>query len=126
MTTNRFHRTARVCLFSMLLALTLVSFFVFGSGRAHAQTVSSSSSTTVVSRIIYTTQKGYQFSPNALTVKSGTAVKIVNTTNHGENLYSSLGIYYGVRGGQSVTITVTQSQTIVFICRPVSLSITVV
>src|SRR5215469_2105097 len=126
MATNRIHRIAYVCLLSAFLALALVSFFAFGSGRAHAQTVSSTSTTPVVSRIIYTTQKGFQFSPNALTVKSGTAVKIINTTAHGENLYDSLGTYYGVPGGKSVTIIVTQSQSLGFICRPVFLSITVV
>lgn len=126
MATNRVHRIARVCLLSAFLALALFSLFVFGSGRAYAQTVSNTSSTTVVSRIVYTTQKGFHFSPNALTVASGTTVKIVNATTHNELLYSSSqGTYLSLPAGSSMKVIVTQSQSFVFVCRPGSLTITV-
>ena len=126
MTTTHVHRTARVCLLSAFLALALFSFFVLGSGRAHAQTVSTTSTTTtVVSRIMYTTQKGFHFSPSTLTVASGTTVKIINSTTHNELLYSSSqNTYFSLPAGQSMKVVVTQSQSFFFVCRPGGLTIT--
>ena len=125
MITSRIHRLTRVCLLSAFLALALFSFFVFGAARVHAQTGNSTSSTIVTSRIIYSTQNGFQFSPAALTVKSGTTVKIVNTTTHNEILYNNQGSDFSVPAGKSMKIIVTQSESFTFICRPVSLVITV-
>ena len=126
MTTNHIHRTARFCLLSAFLALALLSFFAFGSGRAHAQTVSSSSTTTtVVSRIIVNTQGFLAFSPKALTVTSGTVVKIVNKTAFGARLVTIQGDVF-LPAGASMKIVATQSQVVSFLCRPITLTITVV
>ena len=127
MTTNHIHRTARFCLLSAFLALALLSFFAFGSGRAHAQTVSSSSTTTAVSRIIVNTQGFLAFSPKALTVTSGTVVKIVNKTIYGEYLFTNQGEVF-LAAGASMKIVATQSQVVSFrvVCKIVTLTITVV
>jgi hypothetical protein len=127
MTTNHVHRTARICLLSAFLALALLSFFAFGSGRAHAQTVSSSTSTPVVSRININRQGFFAFSPSALTVTSGTVVKIVNKTIYGEYLFTNQGEVF-LATGASMKIVATQSQSVSFrvVCKIITLTITVV
>jgi hypothetical protein len=85
-TTNRIQRTVRMSVLSTFLALVAFSFLAFGTASAHtlnhriqaAQTTSTT--TTVVARIITNTQGRTVFSPSAITIKSGTPVRIVNKT----------------------------------------------
>jgi plastocyanin len=128
-TTNRIQPGIRTCLLSAFLALALFSFFAFGSGSAHAMTrsanaaQSASSSTAVVSRIIINKSGALVYSPSAITVKSGTTVKIVNKTAFRRILFMSQGVAY-LNPAASMAIIVTQSQ-VVGLCGGGSLTITV-
>lgn len=124
MTTNRVHHTVRICLLSAFLALAMFSFIAFGSGSAHAMTRSASSTTTTTSRIVTNTAGRAVFSPAAVTVKSGTVVRIVNRTTYTRFLFTSVG-FISLAPATSMTLTVTQTQY-VRICGGGALTITVV
>ena len=120
MTKNRIQRTLRISALSTFLALVALFFLAFGT--ASAQTASTSTTTLV--RIITNQQGGTVFSPAAITVKSGTPVKIVNKTPFSRILFTNQGIVR-LASGATLTIVPTQSQG-VGICGGGSLSITVV
>ena len=80
MRANHIQRIIHVSVLSMFLALMACSFLAFGSASAHAATQTASSNSSIVARIIDNQQSGFVFSPNAITVTSGTPVRIVNKT----------------------------------------------
>jgi plastocyanin len=115
-TTNSIQRTVRMGVLSTFLALAAFAFLAFGSASAHtlnsAQTTSGTTAT--VSRIVTNSQGGAVFSPSAITIKSGTPVRIVNKTAFARFLVIN-GQLFRLNSGTSMTITPVQSQT-VFIC----------
>ena len=123
MTTNRIQRTVRMCVLSTFFALAAFSFLAFGSASAHAlaHPAGLAQKATVVKII---DNPGAVFSPNAITVKSGTVVKIVNKTPYGRLLFTDHGSVY-LASGAFMRMTVTQSQG-VGLCGGGSLTITVV
>ena len=123
MTTNRTLRTARICVLSTFFALVAFSFLAFGSASAHAlnHSVGFAHKATVVKII---DNPGAVFSPSAITVKSGTVVKIVNKTPFGRIVFTDQGTF-SLGAGASMKMTVTQSQ-FARICGGGSLTITVV
>ena len=124
MTTNRIQRTARICVLSTFFALVAFSFLAFGSASAHAlaHPTGNAQKAMTVAKII--DHPGAVFKPNAITVKSGTVVKIVNKTPYSKIIFTDQGTF-GLATGASMKMTVTQSQ-FVRICGGGSLSITVV
>jgi plastocyanin len=122
-TTNRIQRTARMCVLSTFFALMAFSFLAFGTASAHALNQPAGvAQKATVAKII--DNPGAVFSPAAVTVKSGTVVKIVNKTPYGRLLFTNQGSTY-LAAGASMKMTVTQSQY-VRICGGGSLTITVV
>lgn len=102
---------------STFLALVAFSFLAFGSASAHAHALNRSThvaqtattSTATVSRIV-TNQLGETvFRPNAITVTSGTPVKIVNKTAFTRFLVVNGGLF-PLASGASKTVIPTQSQ----------------
>ncbi len=127
-TTNFIQRTVRMCVLSTFFALAAFSFLAFGSAGAltHPTSVAQTTSTTtaVVSRIIVN-QQGYTvFSPHAITITSGTPVRIVNKTPYAKFLVVN-GQLIRLLSGAALRITPTQSE-VVSICGGGSLTITVV
>ena len=108
MTTRHIHRTVRVTALSVLLSLAVFSFVVLGSGSAHAMTRQAASTGTTISVSIVTDQRFFVFRPSAITVKSGTAVKIANTTAS-ELEIRTLQNFYDLLPGGVLTLTPTQS-----------------
>jgi plastocyanin len=123
-TTNRIQRTARMCVLSTFFALVAFSFLAFGSASAHAlaHPTGNAQKAMTVAKIV--DHPGAVFRPNAITVKSGTVVKIVNKTPYGRLLFTGQGSVY-LAAGAFMKMTVTQSQD-VGICGGGSLTITVV
>ena len=124
MTTNRIQRTARMCVLSAFFALAAFSFLAFGAASAHAlaHPTGNAHKAMTVAKII--DNPGAVFSPNAVTVKSGNVVKIVNKTPYGLLLFTDHGAV-SLAAGASMKMTATQSQ-FVRICGGGSLTITVV
>ena len=118
MPTNRIQRTVRMCVLSTFLALAAFSFFAFGSAGAltHPTSVAQTTSTTtaVVVRLIVNQQGAIVFSPHAITITSGTPVRIVNKTPYGRFLVVN-GQLFHLLPGAALRITPTQSE-IVSIC----------
>jgi hypothetical protein len=116
--TNRSQRTVRMCVLSTFLALAAFSFFAFGSAGAltHPTSVAQTTSTTtaVVVRLIVNQQGAIVFSPHAITITSGTPVRIVNKTPYGRFLVVN-GQLFHLLPGAALRITPTQSE-IVSIC----------
>ncbi|HAH00577.1 MAG TPA: hypothetical protein DDW33_09830 [Ktedonobacter sp.] len=131
MTTNCIQRTARMCVLSTFLALMAFSFLAFGSASAHALNRSSqvaqtaTTSTATVSRIVTNKLGNTVFRPNAITVASGTPVKIVNKTAFDRFLVMNGGLFR-LAAGASITITPTQSQQVSICGAAGKLTITVV
>jgi plastocyanin len=123
-TTNRIQRTARMCVLSTFFALVAFSFLAFGSASAHALAHPTGNAQKAMTVVKIIDNPGAVFSPNAITVKSGTTVKIVNKTPFSRILFVSGGIVH-LASRASMTMNVTQSQS-VGICGGGSLSITVV
>lgn len=123
MTANRIQRTARICVLSTFFALVAFSFLAFGSASAHAISHPAGVAQ-IVTVVKIIDNPGAVFSPNAITVKSGTTVKIVNKTPYTKLLFTNQGTVR-LAAGAFMTMTVTQSQG-VRICGGGSLSITVV
>jgi plastocyanin len=112
-----------MCVLSTFFALVAFSFLAFGSASAHALNHPAGfAQTATVVKII--DNPGAVFSPNAVTVKSGTVVKIVNKTPYSRILFVNGGIVR-LAAGAFMKMTPTQSQS-VGICGGGSLSITVV
>jgi plastocyanin len=109
---------------STFFALMAFSFLAFGTASAHAlaSPTGNAQKAMTVAKII--DNPGAVFSPNAVTVKSGTVVKIVNKTPYSRLIFTEHGSVY-LTAGASMKMTVTQSQS-VSICGGGSLSITVV
>ena len=126
MTTNRIQRTIRMSVLSTFLALVAFSFLAFGTASAHTRSAAqtASSTTATVSRIIVNRQGATVFNPSAITVKSGTPVRIVNKTAFSRILFVG-GSIVRLASGASMTIFPSQSMG-VGICGGGSLSITVV
>lgn len=126
MATNRIQRTVRMCALSTFLALAALSFLAFGTASAqslnHPAQIANSGSATVA-RIVAPNQGRAVFSPAAITVKSGTTVKIVNKTPYTRIVFTNQGTY-DLAPGVSFKIIVTQSQY-ARICGGGSLTITV-
>ena len=126
MTTSRIHQTLRVTVLSAFLALAVCSFFAFGSGSAHAMTrQAASTSTTTYVRIVFNRQGATVFSPSAITVKSGAAVRITNRTAFGKFVVAEGGLYH-LAPGRGFTIFPTQSQQVTICGGGGALNITVV
>jgi plastocyanin len=123
--TNCMHRTMRMSTLSLLIALMAFSFLAIGSASAHTinhsarstQTMSTHSTTFVHILSIS------EFSPSAITVKSGTRVKIVNKSSSDLLLFYSGGSKVLAPGADLMLIP-TQSQTVA-ICAGGTLTITV-
>ena len=124
MTTNRIQQTARICVLCAFLALAAFSFLAFGSASAHAAPTASTTTTVTTVKIIINSQGYRVFSPAAISVTSGTTVRIVNKTAGGVILFTNQGTVRLVSGGV-LKIIATQSQT-VGMCPSGSVSITVV
>lgn len=123
MTTNRFQRTARITVLSTFLVLVAFAFLTFGSASAHALSRPAAvTQTATVVKIISTPRA--QFSPSAITVKSGSLVKIVNKTAYSLILFTSQGTR-GLGPGRVLAMNPTQTQG-VRICGGGGLLITVV
>ena len=126
MSTSRPNSMLRRSVLSLFLALMAFSFLAFGTASAHtlnhatgASQAGVNTSPTVV-RIL----SRQQFSPSAVTVKSGTHVRIANKS------LSNLLVFYN--GGSivlapkaSFMIVATQTQSVA-ICAGATLTITVV
>ena len=124
MTTNPVQRTARLCVLSAFLVLAAFSFLAFSAGSAHALSHPAGAAQKAMTVVKIIDNPGAVFSPNAITVKSGTVVKIVNKTPYSRFLFTNQGVVH-LAAGAFMTMTVTQSQG-VGICGGGSLSITVV
>ena len=127
MRTNHLQRLIRVSLLSTFLALAACSFLAFGSASAHAATQTGSSTSGTIVRIVDNQQGAAVFSPHAITVTSGTPVKIVNRTPFTRFFHvTSNGRLFGLVSGASVTIIPTQSEQAILCSDGKSLTITVV
>lgn len=133
MTTNRIQQTVRMCVLSIFLALVAFSFLSFGSASAHANalnrsnqvTQTATTSTATVSRIATNKLGNTVFRPKAITVASGTPVKIVNKTAFPRFLVVN-GALFRLDSGASMTLTPTQSQQVSLCGATGTLTITVV
>ena len=116
MTANYRYRSLRIGVLSAFVALAMFAFFVFGSGSAHALTrqAAGSSTTTTFVRFVTNKQDAVVFTPSAITVKSGAAVRITNRTAFTRFVVAE-GLLHPVGPGQFFTINPTQS-TQVSIC----------
>ena len=128
MTTRPLHRTIRLTLVSAVLALAVFSFVALGSGSAHAMSrqAASTGNTTIV-RIVAAQNGTSIFRPSAVTIPSGSGVRIKNTTPFALDLRFGSSFYL-LDSGASLTLSpLTQSMEI-FVCAPHSgaLPITVV
>jgi plastocyanin len=126
MATNRIQRTVRMCALSTFLALAALTFLAFGTASAQSlnhtvQSANSSSATFV--KIVDPNQGRAVFNPAAITVKSGTTVKIVNKTPYERIVFTNQGTY-GLAPNGALKIIVTESQY-ARICGGGSLTITV-
>ena len=125
MTTNRIQHLFRMSVLSFFIALMAFSFLAIGTASAHTVKPSASSSqtasnnTTTVVRIL----SRHAFSPSAITVNSGTRVRIVNKSPGFLLVFSNNGSH-DLAPGAALTLfpTVTQSVTI---CAGATLTITV-
>ena len=126
MPTNHIQRTVRMSVLSLFIALMAFSFLALGSASAHtispstrsAQTASTTTTTFV--RII----SRNAFSPKAVSVKSGSRVRITNRST------ISLLVFYGggdtvLAPGAALVLFPTQTQSVT-ICAGATLTITVV
>lgn len=127
MTANYKHRSVRIWVLSAFLALAVCSFFALGSGSAHAMTrQAASTSTTTFVRIVVNKQgTSVVFSPAAITVKSGAAVRITNRTAFGRFVVAE-GTLRRLGPGQGFTINPTQSEQVTICGSGAVLTITVV
>jgi hypothetical protein len=127
--TNRSQRNVRMCVLSAFLALAAFSFFAFGSAGAltHPTSVAQTTSTTtaVVVRLIVNQQGAIVFSPHAITITSGTPVRIVNKTPYGRFLVVN-GQLFHLLPGAALRITPTQSEVVSICGGGGTLTITVV
>jgi hypothetical protein len=127
--TNRIQRTVRMCVLSTFLALAAFSFFTFGSAGAltHPTSVAQTTSTTtaVVVHLIVNQQGAIVFSPHAITITSGTPVRIVNKTPYGRFLVVN-GQLFHLLPGAALRITPTQSEVVSICGGGGTLTITVV
>jgi hypothetical protein len=128
-TTNRIQRTVRMCVLSTFLALAAFSFLAFGSAGAltHPTSVAQTTSTTTatVVRLIVNQQGAIVFSPNAITITSGTPVRIVNKTPYARFLVVN-GRLFRLLSGAALRITPTQSEVVSICGGGGTLTITVV
>ena len=130
MTTNRIQRTVRMGVLSTFLALVAFAFLAIGSASAHtlnhpinsAQTASTS--TTTVARMVINSQGGIVFSPSAITVKSGSLVKIVNKTIYSRIVFADRVVR--IAPGMAYSFVPAQSMTVGICGGAGALSITVV
>jgi plastocyanin len=104
--------------------LAAFSFLAFGAASAHALSHSASSAQKAKTVVKIIDNPGAVFSPSAITVKSGSTVKIVNKTPYGLIIFTNQGTG-SLPAGASMKMTVTQSQYL-RICGGGTLSITVV
>jgi plastocyanin len=123
MTTNPIQRTARLFVLSAFLVLAAFSFLAFSAGSAHALSHPAGAAQKVKTAKIID-NPGAVFSPAAITVKSGSTVRIVNKTPYSLIIFTNQGTG-SLPAGASTKMTVTQSQY-VRICGGGTLSITVV
>ena len=125
-TTNRIQRTVRMSVLSTLIALVAFSFLAFGSASAHtiSQAQIGSGISTSVVRIKDDQFGRAMFHPSAISVISGTPVRIVNKTPSYRFLFIAQGDVV-LSPGASTTLIVTQSQY-VRICAGGTLTITIV
>jgi plastocyanin len=112
-TANYRHHSLRIVVLSAFVVLAMFAFFVFGSGSAHAMTrqATSTSSTTTFVRIVTNSQGGAVFSPSAITVKSGAAVRITNRTAFARFVVAE-GFLHRIGPGQGFTINPAQSEQV--------------
>jgi hypothetical protein len=124
-TTNRIHRTVRMSVLSLFIALMAFSFLAIGTASAHSIKPSTSSSqtasnsTTTVVRIMSRST----ISPNAITVKSGARVRIVNKSPGNLLVFYNQGSKV-LAPGAALTLFPTVSQSVT-ICAGATLTITV-
>ena len=113
MSTSYRHQSIRIVVLSAFVALAMFAFFVFGSGNAHAMTrqAAGSSSTTTFVRIVTNSQGATVFTPSAITVKSGAAVRITNRTAFTRFVVAE-GTLRRVGPGQGFTINPIQSDQV--------------
>jgi hypothetical protein len=128
-TTNRVQRTVRIFVLSTFLALVAFAFLAFGSASAHTlnhpinSAQAASSGTSTVSRIVTNSQGGAVFSPSAITIKSGSFLKIVNKTTFSRIVFADRVVR--LAPGGTYTFVPAQSMT-VGICGGGGLTVTVV
>ena len=126
MTANYRHQSLRIVVLSAFVVLAMFAFFVFGSGSAHAMTrQATSTGTTTFVRIVTNSQGGAVFSPSAITVKSGAAVRITNRTTFTRFVVAE-GFLHRIGPGQGFTITPAQSEQVTICGGAGLLNITVV
>ena len=119
-----------MCVLSTILALAAFAFFAFGSASAHTlshpinSAQAASGSTTTVARMVTNSQGGLVFSPSAITVKSGSLVKIVNKTAFSRIVFADRVVR--INPGTSYSFVPAQSMTVGICGGAGSLSITVV
>jgi hypothetical protein len=125
-TTNRIQRTARMCVLSTILALAAFAFFAFGTASAHTLNAAqaASGSTTTTARMVTNSAGGAVFSPSAITVKSGSSVRLVNKTTFSRIVFADRVIR--LNPGASYSFVPAQSMTVGICGGAGSLSITVV
>jgi len=87
--------------------------------------LTSCTTTAVVVRLIVNQQGAIVFSPNAITIKSGTPVRIVNKTPYGRFLVVN-GQLFHLLPGAALRITPTQSEVVSICGGGGTLTITVV
>ena len=126
MTTNRIQRTVRMSVLSLFLALVAFSFLALGSASAHTinhSTSSAQTASTTTTTFVHILSR-HEFSPSAVTVASGTRVRIVNKST------ISLLVFYAqgsrvLAPGAALILAPTKSQSVT-ICAGATLTITVV
>lgn len=126
MPTNCIQRTMRMSALSLLIALIAFFFLALGSASAHTinhSTSSAQTASTTTTTFVHILSR-HAFSPSAVTVKSGTRVRIVNKATINLLVFYSGGSTVLAPGGALVLFpTQTQSVTI---CAGATLIITVV
>ena len=126
MSTDHIQHRLRMSVLSLFLALMAFSFLAFGTASAHTlnhPTGASQGGANTPPTVVRIMSRS-AFSPNAVTVKSGTHVRIVN-----KSLGSLLVFYSGgsivLTPKAALVIVATQTQ-VVAICAGATLTITVV
>ncbi len=124
--TNRIQRTVRMSAWSLFIALMAFSFLAIGSASAHTinySTRSTQTASTSSTTFVHILSRS-SFSPSAVTVKSGSRVKIVNKSSLNLLIFYSGGSKV-LAPGAALMLVPTQSQTVA-ICAGATLTITVV